>query len=74
MSSRAFTAVRLPIMGSNSTGRAYAESKRLTRRGTAELSEGSAFTLAASWLAGSPAVGRVCSATVSADCSAAGKR
>ena len=35
LSSRAFTAVRLPITGSNSTSRAYAESKRLTRRVTA---------------------------------------
>ena len=37
MSSRAFTAVRLPITGSNSTDRAYPESKRLTRRVAAEL-------------------------------------
>ena len=43
MSSRAFTAVRLPIIVSNSTDRVYAESKRLTRRVTAEQSEGAAF-------------------------------
>jgi hypothetical protein len=36
MSSRAFTAVRLPIMCSNSTDGSHAESKRLTRRVTAE--------------------------------------
>ena len=36
MSFRAFTAVRLPITGSNSTDRTPAESKRLTCRVTAE--------------------------------------
>ena len=43
MSPQAFTAVHLPIIVSNSTGRVYAESKRLTRRPTAERSEGSDF-------------------------------